>query len=165
MNSSEKQELYDSIIKLCNKLTIAKYLKNELKESLKSFHVHKLRNIINNITFLKKYLLFLNQENCKNIETLSKTTNSQDIKNNITYFYNKKHFTKEEKNIIEGIITTNRYKMITMMQGIKGLLLLTIDEICNASPTRIDISTFLLEKQIKKTHKKQECVLKKVWIC
>ena len=162
MNSSEKQELYDSIVKLCNKLTIAKYLKNELKESLKGFHVHKLRNIINNITFLKKYLLFLNQENCKNIETLSKTTNSQDIKNNITYFYNKKHFTKEEKNIIEGIITTNRYKMITMMQGIKGLLLLTIDEICNASPTRIDISTFLLEKQIKKTHKKQEYVLKKV---
>ena len=40
--------------------------------------------------------------------------------------------------------------MITMIQGIKGLLLLTIDEICNASPTRMDINTLLLEKKTRK---------------
>jgi hypothetical protein len=36
------------------------------------------------------------------------------------------------------------------MQGIKGLLLLTIDEFCNASPTRMEINTFLWKKEIQK---------------
>jgi hypothetical protein len=39
------------------------------------------------------------------------------------------------------------------MQGIKGLLLLTIDEFCNASPTRMAINTFIREKERNKKSK------------
>ena len=145
-----KEAIYEKIVKLCNRPTIAKYLKNEIKESLKSFHAYKLENIQKNIPFLKKYLLYLNKENCKNIESLPINENKKHLNNQVRYFYSKSHFTKEEQNIIKEKIETNRYKMITMMQGIKGLLLLTIDEICNASPTRMDINTFLLEEKTKK---------------
>jgi len=148
MNS--KEMIYEKIMKTCNRLSIAKYLKNEIKESLKYFHTYKLQNIQNNLSFLKRYLLYLNKENCKNIEALEITPNKQPINNQLKYFYNKSKFSKEEQVIIKGKIESNRYKMITMIQGIKGLLLLTIDEICNASPTRMDINTLLLEKKTRK---------------
>lgn len=149
-----KEEIYEKIIKICNKLTIAKYLKNEIKESLKYFHAYKLENIQKNLTFLKKYLIYLNKENCKNIEKLTINKNKKALNNQVKYFYSKSHFSKEEQMAIKEKIESNRYKIVTMMQGIKGLLLLTIDEICNASPTRMDINTFLLEEKTKKSEKK-----------
>ena len=42
---SEKDKLYEEIAQHCDKLCIARYLKNEAKSALKYFHVHKLSNI------------------------------------------------------------------------------------------------------------------------
>ncbi|MBQ7074041.1 hypothetical protein IJM86_03095 [bacterium] len=147
---NQKEIIYEKILKTCNRLSIAKYLKNEIKESLKYFHTYKLQNIQKNLSFLKKYLLYLNKENCKNIEELEISSLKQHVNNQLKYFYNKSHFSKEDQIIIKKKIESNRYKMITMIQGIKGLLLLTIDEICNASPTRMDINTLLLQEKTKK---------------
>ena len=147
---NQKEIIYEKILKTCNRLSIAKYLKNEIKESLKYFHTYKLQNIQKNLSFLKKYLLYLNKENCKNIEELEISSLKQHVNNQLKYFYNKSHFSKEDQIIIKKKIESNRYKMITMIRGIKGLLLLTIDEICNASPTRMDINTLLLQEKTKK---------------
>lgn len=37
------------------------------------------------------------------------------------------------------------------MQGIKGFLVLTADEFCNASPTRMSINRMLRQKQLSCT--------------
>ncbi|MEI6672891.1 MAG: hypothetical protein WCL02_06265 [bacterium] len=39
------------------------------------------------------------------------------------------------------------------MQGIKGFLVLTADEFCNASPTRMSINRMLWQKQLENTNK------------
>jgi hypothetical protein len=47
------------------------------------------------------------------------------------------------------------------MQGMRGLLVLTIDEFCNASPTRIDIHKLLMYGKLDKPTPKTKRVLKK----
>jgi hypothetical protein len=42
------------------------------------------------------------------------------------------------------------------MQSIKGCLILTIDEFCNASPTRIDIMRYELWKKKSKSKIKEK---------
>jgi hypothetical protein len=37
------------------------------------------------------------------------------------------------------------------MQGVKGFLVLTADEFCHASPTRMSINRTLWQKQLEKT--------------
>ena len=51
-------------------------------------------------------------------------------------------------------IETNTYETITLMQSIKWCLILTIDEFCNASPTRVDIMRYNLWKKKVKTKTK-----------
>ncbi|MDR0369804.1 MAG: hypothetical protein LBH96_04815, partial [Candidatus Peribacteria bacterium] len=149
MNStSTKDSLYQSIIKACEKLTIARYLKNEVKNSLQYFHSYKLQNIKKNLKAFTNYLLFLNEENSNKIQELEMNTNNNRIlNNNLSYFYDNEHITSKEKKEITQKIESNSYQVITLMQGIKGLLLLTIDEFCNASPTRMEINTFLWKKE------------------
>lgn len=158
MNSiSTKDSLYQSIINACEKLNIARYLKNEVKNSLQYFHSYKLQNIKKNLKAFMNYLLFLNEENSNKIQELEINTNSNRImNNNLSYFYNHENINTKEKKEITQKIESNSYQVITLMQGIKGLLLLTIDEFCNASPTRMAINTFLWEKENLKKWKKQK---------
>jgi hypothetical protein len=68
---NEKDKLYEEITKHCDKLCIARYLKNEAKNALKYFHIHKLSNIKKNLKEFSDYLIFLNTENCKKIENFT----------------------------------------------------------------------------------------------
>ena len=68
---TEKDKLYEEIAQHCDKLCIARYLKNEAKSALKYFHVHKLSNIKKNLKEFSEYLIFLNSENCKRIENFN----------------------------------------------------------------------------------------------
>jgi hypothetical protein len=141
---NKKQDLYQYIITLCDQLDIARYLKNEVKNSLQHFHVYKLGNIKKNLNAFTQYLLFLNEKNCEQIEALALgTTPPKTMNNNLSYFYHKAGITAEEQQDITQKIGSNGYQTIALMQGIKGLLLLTIDEFCNASPTRMAINTFI----------------------
>lgn len=65
---TDKDKLYEEIAQHCDKLCIARYLKNEAKSALKYFHTHKLSNIKKNLKEFSDYLMFLNAENCKKIE-------------------------------------------------------------------------------------------------
>ena len=66
--SSKKNKLYKEIADHCDSLHIARYLKNEAKNTLKYFHDHKLSNIKKNLTEFSEYLLYLNDQNCQKIE-------------------------------------------------------------------------------------------------
>jgi hypothetical protein len=153
---TKKQEYYQHIITACEQLEIARYLKNEVKNSLQYFHAYKLGNIVTNLTAFMEYLLFLNDENCRQIQALEiNIHNRKRINNTLNYFYYHPKLTDKEAEEVTEKIESNSYLAITLMQGIKGLLLLTIDEFCNASPTRMAINTFIWEKEKHTKNKKK----------
>ena len=139
-----KNILYEEIAHRCEELPIARYLKNEVKTALKYFHEHKLMNIKKNLSEFSEYLLLLNHENCKKIEWLTPGKESKrNLNNSISYFYKSEKNSKNDDLLaIQSKIETNSYETITLMQSIKWYLILTIDEFCNASPTRIDIMRY-----------------------
>lgn len=146
--TQEKNKLYEEIADHCDKLRIARYLKNEAKNALKYFHSHKLSNIKKNLKEFSDYLIFLNNENCEKIESFTEWKESKKILNNsVSYFYDYENIPKSKLSSIQNKIETNSYATITLMQGIKWYLILTIDEFCNASPTRIDIMRYNLWKK------------------
>ena len=151
--NNQTNTLFEEITSHCDNLSIARYLKNEIKDTLKYFHSHKLSNIKDNITEFSNYIIFLNSENCKKIESLSSWKGTKrKLNNSITYFYNHESITNKELSAIQKKIETNFYETITMMQSIKWSLILTIDEFCNASSTRMDIIRYnLWKKQTKKS--------------
>lgn len=152
---SEKDKLYEEIAQHCDKLCIARYLKNEAKSALKYFHVHKLSNIKKNLKEFSDYLIFLNDENCQKIEKFKAWKESKKILNNsLSYFYNYENISKSKLSSIQNKIETNTYETITLMQSIKWCLILTIDEFCNASPTRVDIMRYNLWRKRSKTKTK-----------
>jgi len=154
---TQKNKLYEEITSHCDKLHIARYLKNEAKNALKYFHSHKLSNIKKNLKEFSDYLLFLNNENCQRIENFTRWKESKrDLNNSISYFYDCDDVTNKELLSIQAKIETNPYETITLMQSIKWCLILTIDEFCNASPTRIDIMRYNLWKKQNKINSKQQ---------
>ena len=152
---SEKEKLYIQIANHCDWLRIARYLKNEAKNALKYFHAHKLYNIKRNLNDFSEYLLYLNDQNCQKINWFSTWKESKRALNNsISYFYDYKNISNKELPVIQAKIETNTYETITLMQSIKWCLILTIDEFCNASPTRIDIMRYELWKKKNKSKEK-----------
>ncbi len=149
--SLEKDKLYEEITYHCDQLRIARYLKNETKSTLQHFHAHKLSNIKRNLKEFSDYLMFLNQENCEKIWNFNtERETKKELNNSLSYFYDYEWATPEELTIIQEKIETNSYETITLMQSIKWCLILTIDEFCNASPTRIDIMRYNLGKKKSK---------------
>jgi hypothetical protein len=144
-SENKKDKIYEEIIKHCDWLCIARYLKNEAKNALKYFHAHKLSNIKKNLKEFSEYLLFLNEENCQKIESFTEWKESKrTLNNSLSYFYDYDKISKSNLPCIQRKIETNSYETITLMQSIKWCLILTIDEFCNASPTRIDIMHYNL---------------------
>ena len=149
---NKKNKLYNEITQHCDWLHIARYLKNEAKSALKYFHVHKLSNIKKNLKEFSDYLIFLNDENCERIEWFTEWKESKkSLNNSISYFYDYENISPSDLSSIQRKIETNSYETITLMQSIKWYLILTIDEFCNASPTRIDIMRYNLWKKKIKT--------------
>ncbi len=147
----EKNELYEEIAKHCDSLRIARYLKNEAKSALKYFHNHKLSNIKKNLKEFSEYLIFLNNENCQKIKWFTEWKETKrSLNNSISYFYHNEDISENDIPSIQNKIETNTYETITLMQSIKWCLILTIDEFCNASPTRIDIMRYNLSKKKEK---------------
>jgi hypothetical protein len=115
-----KESLYQDITHTCETLTIARYLKNEVKNSLQYFHAYKLGNIKKNLKAFTSYLLFLNEKNTNKIQELEiNNTNNKNMNNNLSYFYDHDKITPKEKKEITQKIKSNTYQVITLIQGIK----------------------------------------------
>ena len=149
---TEKEKLYTQIANHCDWLRRARYLKNAAKNALKYFHAHKLSNIKKNLNEFSEYLLYLNDQNCQKINWFSAWKESKrTLNNSVSYFYDYEKISDKELPLIQTKIETNTYETITLMQSIKWCLILTIDEFCNASPTRIDIMRYELWKKKSKS--------------
>lgn len=147
---TKTQELLHTLSQEVNALTIAWYLKEEAIASLKYLHRYKLKNIEKNWKLFCEYLSFLDLQNTEKIKHLgvkSKTNKKEKSEIDLGYFLSLKDISSFQKNSYLKKIQANWYELLTLIQGIKGVLVLSIDEFCNASKTRMDIHQFLMKRE------------------
>ena len=132
-----KKEILDCIYQL----DIAGYLKEELKKLLWYFHYYKMVNIHKNMDFLVDYLKFLDHKSTKNINQLDHQYQDFEMngEHDVFYYISKRGLDIVWEKKIKQKIYQNDYSLNSNMQWIKGFLLLTMDEFCNATPVRLSI--------------------------
>jgi hypothetical protein len=152
MNTTPKDIIIKSIMEEVNALDIAWYLKWEVWGLLKYLHYYKLKNFFLNKDALIDYLYLLDNQNTTQIHTLQYDSTRSNLidDHEISYFVSNKWLEKIWEYKVHQKIFDNDYNLNYIMQGIKWLLLLTADEFCNASPTRMSINRMLWQKQLVK---------------
>ncbi len=149
---TKKELLTKQILADIADLDIAWYLKEEIEKFLWFFHAYKLKNIVINMDFLKDYLIFLDHKSTKQIHKLDhEMLDNTDIwEHNIHYYVSKKWLDVVGEDKITQKIWQNDYNLWSVMLWIKGFLLLTMDEFCNATPTRLSINKIMREREMIK---------------
>ena len=135
-------------------LDIAGYLKQEVKDFLKHLHYYKIKNILTNIDALKEYLICLDHQNTDQIhelEHMHKEDINEEEEHDLHYYISVKWLEKVGEHKMKQKIRANDFNLNYVMQGVKGFLVLTADEFCHASPTRMSINRMLWQKQLEKT--------------
>lgn len=147
---TKTQELLHALKEKVSQLVIAWYLKEEVISSLKYLHRYKLSNIEKNWDIFCEYLLFLDLQNTDKIRKLgtkAKKTQKEKTEIDLEYFLSLEKITKQQKATYLKKIQENGYELLTLIQGMKGVLVLSIDEFCNASKTRMDIHQLLMKRE------------------
>ena len=123
----------------------------EIEDILKYLHYYKLNNILQNIEALKEYLLVLDFQNTLQIKELEFGRDPDWEKKDLDlhYYVSKTGLTHIGELKMHQKIRESEFHLQHLMQGIKGFLLLTADEFCNASPTRMSINRMLWQKQLE----------------
>lgn len=146
---SKTKELQEELISHIAQLKIAWYLKEEAAACLKYLSIYKLKNIEKNLTHLCDYLVFLNKQNTEKFLALSESQvkPSKTCNRDLSYFFSpEKKMTSKAKKLYLETIASQSYHLLSLVQGIRGILVLSIDEFCNASDTRICIHTMLMKQ-------------------
>jgi len=153
MAESKKDIISKNIVDEIYILDIAGYLKQEVKDFLKYLHYYKIKNILQNIDALKEYLICLDHQNTDQIHELEykKNPDMEIGDHDILYYISTKGLEKVGDHKIHQKIWENDFNLSYIMQGIKWFLILTADEFCNASPTRMSINRMLRQKQLQNT--------------
>lgn len=152
---TKTQELLHTLKEKVSQLAIAWYLKEEVISSLKYLHRYKLSNIEKNWNIFCDYLLFLDLQNTDKIKKLGTKVNKiqkEKTEIDLEYFLSLEKVTKQQKATYLKKIQENGYELLTLIQWIKWVLVLSIDEFCNASKTRMDIHQLLMKREPE--HKK-----------
>lgn len=149
---TKKNTILNSIISELDWLDIAWYLKEEMSSLLKYLHYYKLKNIHQNIDALKEYLNLLDCHSTQQINSLVCVVNEQlpEIDNDLLYYVSKRGLDIIWDKALCQKIYENQYDLSYAMQAVKWFLLLTADEFCNASPTRMSINRMLWKDQFVK---------------
>lgn len=147
---TKKHTILDTIIEDISSLDIAWYLKEEISSLFKNLHYYKLKNIHQNIDALKEYLHFLDHNSTQQIYALEYVENVDLPENShdLLYYVSQKWLEKVGHQKLRQKIWEDHYSLSYIMQAIKGFLLLTADEFCNASPTRMSINRILRQNQL-----------------
>jgi len=153
MAETKKDIISKNIVDELETLDIAGYLKQEVKDFLKYLHYYKIKNILQNIDALKEYLICLDHQNTDQIHELEyeKNPDMEIGEHDVFYYVSTKGLEKIGEHKIHQKIWENDFNLSYIMQGIKGFLVLTADEFCNASPTRMSINRMLRQKQLQST--------------
>lgn len=151
MADSKKDIIGKNIVDEIDVLDIAGYLKQEVKDFLKYLHYYKIKNILQNIDALKEYLICLDHQNTDQIHELEyeKNPDMEIGDHDVFYYISTKGLVKVGDHKIHQKIRENDFNLSHIMQGVKWFLILTADEFCNASPTRMSINRMLRQKQLQ----------------
>lgn len=151
MNPTKKDNIIEKIMTHITDLDVAWYIKNEVKDLLKYLHFYKIKNVYQNLDALQEYLELLDQQSTKQIHKLEydEKREYEQADYDVHYFISKVWLDKIGERKIHQKIWDNDFNLSYIMQGIKGLLLLTADEFCNATPTRMSINRLLWQKEIR----------------
>lgn len=146
---TKTEELLDRLMLEINQLLIAWYIKEEAISSLKYLHRYKLRNIEKNLRSFREYLVFLNTQNTEKIRKLcpwDEKKSTKELLSDLYYFFlPEKSISKQTEKAYLQKISNHKYELLTLVQGIKWILVLSIDEFCNASATRMSIHQMLMK--------------------
>lgn len=147
---TKKHTILDSIIEELSVLDIAWYLKEEISSLFKHLHYYKLKNIYQNIDALKEYLYFLDHHSTQQIHALEYVENTElpEDEHDLLYYVSQKWLEVVGHQKIRQKIWEDHYSLSYIMQAVKWFLLLTADEFCNASPTRMSINRMLWKNKI-----------------
>lgn len=147
MNNIKHDSLVEDIMCEIIDLDIAGYILQEVRDFLKYVNHYKLANIYENMEDFKDYLFMLDKQNSNQILQLEiKNEIAEDnIQSDLNYYLSScgTKTLGEEK---LSMISKNDYNLNNIMQWIKWYLILTVDEFCNASQTRMSINRMLLKK-------------------
>ena len=152
MTPEKKNNLVSKIMEHIQNLDIAWYLKHEIEDLLKYVHYYKIKNVFQNIDALKEYLTFLDNHSTEQIHKLEydNVTGEVEPHQDITYYISNTWLEKVGAHKMNQKIWENDYNLNYVMQGVKWFLLLTADEFCNATPTRMSINRMIWQKQMQK---------------
>lgn len=146
---TKTEELLDRLMLEINQLLIAWYIKEEAISSLKYLHRYKLRNIEKNLRSFREYLVFLNTQNTEKIRKLcpwDEKKPTKELLSDLYYFFlPEKSMSRQMEKAYLQKISNHKYELLTLVQGIKWILVLSIDEFCNASATRMSIHQMLMK--------------------
>ncbi len=143
-------ELLKYISEEIHSLDIAGYLKEEIYALCKYLHVYKLKNIWDNIAVLKEYLYFLDNHSTEQLALLdySEDGNPENTETyNVSYYLSQKGVDTIGSDKFLSKLQSHDGELSYVMQGVKWFLLLTADEFCNATPTRLSITRRAWQKQ------------------
>ncbi len=147
---TQKELLTKQILEDIIDLDIAWYLKEEIEKFLWYFHAYKLKNITANMDFLKDYLVFLDHKSTKQIHQLEHefVDDIEIWEHDLHYYVSKKWLDIVWEDKIIQKIWQNDFNLGSIMLWVKWFLLLTMDEFCNATPTRLSINKIMREREM-----------------
>lgn len=146
-------ELLTYISHEVQQLDIAWYLKEEVSSLCKYLHVYKLKNIWENMESLKEYLYFLDAHSTEQLQGLDYVEASYDTDpeaHDISYYLSQSGIEKVGESAFRQKLESHDGQLNYAMQAVKWFLLLTADEFCNATKTRMSISRRTWQKQENK---------------
>lgn len=145
--NTKKDSLEQDIILELKDLDIAWYILDEVKNFLKYVNHYKLANIYENMEDFKDYLIRVDNQNSMQIAQLeTKEIAEENIKSDLNYYISKSWIWMIDQEKIDSI-SPRDMNLSNAMQWIKGYIILTVDEFCNASQTRMSINKMLFQKE------------------
>jgi len=149
MKIKQNNIIIKKVIEQIQTLDIAWYLVQEVKDFLKYLNYYKIKNVLQNIDIFCDYLHFIDHHNTTQIHHLEYDKSRDIIKSDhdLFYYVSQKWLSKIWEDKLHQKLQDNDYNISYIMQWVKWLLLLTVDEFCNASPTRMCINKMLWGKK------------------
>lgn len=161
MTPSKADICRNKILERVQQVPMAGYIFEEVEKLLDYLHYYKLRNILKNTDVLIAYLRFLDKQNHKQIKKLFKQYKSEEeaVSGNLSHFVSMPSIEElGEENLLQLFQNKEaQHDIQNIIWSIKGLLLLTANEFCHASSTRISLNKMQWERSDhKKKIKKQK---------
>lgn len=154
MNKTKTQILKKKINTKLNSLDIAWYLIEDIRGSLKFLHYYKLKNLLKNIEDLAEYLYILDIQNTKQVKVLCEQNVSLlDVvqKNNYYISISWWEAIETKKSKVISTKTSIDHQLQSVVLSTKWILLLTLNEFCNATNTRIYLNKVMRQRQLERS--------------